>query len=575
MNFMNQLFEQLKSLFLGLTPGARVLSGVMIVAILVGAGLLVRDVQQSDLEFLYGGHVFKDSELNLAETALGNAGLTNYRREGMRLRVPKNERNLYIKALAEGKATPSQLGSATDRALAGSNMLESMFISKTRTLEARQQDIASVLERLPFVDKVYVTYDERREGFSSQAQSTAAVFVFPRGNRPLEEQQKRSIMQQVKSAFAGLRYEDISVMDGSTGMSMNGQTDPMNSEQQRYYQQKMQAEQRLKEKARNLLVDYGDVRIEANVELDTTLREETESVKYADKPITVQTTTSKKDSESTRPVTGGRVGTDPNALATTNRSASLPTSNEQNSKSKEQQESERKIVGQETTLSEKVGLVIKNASLSVSLPMSYYSSAHRREWLELNPGTTVPKMEAADLKSRKEGTQKKIQALLANLLPFSPGADIRPQIVVDDYLDVPVEEIPGPSIASTAMVWLGSNWQSLAMLVLAGIVLMSVRSFVAKGSQGNGDSAFDRGFDIPLDNAADLELAGLSPGELEASGAGSESGGLGESSGNDAKDARSRFKPTGGDMRTELASLIQENPDVAASLLRDWIGEAA
>jgi len=546
----------------------------MIVAILVGSGLLVRDVQQSDMEYLFGGHVYKESELDLAETAMGIAGLTNYKRDGMRIRVPKNERDLYIKALADGKATPSQLGSATDRALSGTNMLESMFISKTRILEARQQDLASALERLPFVDKVYVTYDEKREGFSSQSQSTAAVFVLPRGNRPLEEQQKRSIMHQVKAAFAGLKYEDISVMDGSSGLSMNGQTDPMNSEQQRYYQQKMQAEQRLKEKARNLLVDYGDVRIEANVELDTTLREETESVKYADKPVTIQTTTSKKDSESSRPVPGGRVGTDPNALASANRAQTLPT-NEQKDKNKEQQESERKIVGQETTLSEKVGLVVKNASLSVSLPMSYYRSAHLREWLELNPGTTVPKMEAADLKSRKEGTQKKIQALLANLLPFAPGADTRPQIVVDDYLDVPFEEIPGPSLASTAVGWLASNWQSLAMFLLAGVVLMSVRSFVAKGSKGSDDSAFDRGFDIPLDNAADNELASLSRSDLDAAGGGEGSDSGEESSGNDAKDARSRFKPTGGDMRTELASLIQENPDVAASLLRDWIGEAA
>ena len=170
-------------------------------------------------------------------------------------------------------------------------------------------------------------------------------------------------------------------MDGNSGLSMNGEPDPMNSEQQRYYHQKMQAEQRLKEKAKNLLADYGDVRVEANVELDSTLREETQSVKYADKPVTVQTSTTKKDSESSRPATGGRVGADPNAIATANQSRSLPTKEEQTTKSKEQQESERKIVGQETTLSEKVGLVIKNASLSVSLPMSYYATAHRREWL--------------------------------------------------------------------------------------------------------------------------------------------------------------------------------------------------
>ncbi len=190
----------------------------------------------------------------------------------------------------------------------------------------------------------------------------------------------------------------------------------MNAEQQRYYQQKLQAEQRLTEKARNLLLDYGDVRVEANVELDTTAREETELVKYADKPKTVETSTSKKDSESSRAATGGRVGTEPNAIA--NRSQSLANQPESSNKSKEQQESERKIVGQETTLSEKVGFRMKSASLSVSIPMSYYSLAHRREWLELNPDTPVPKMESADLKNRKEGTQKKIQALLAKSSTF-------------------------------------------------------------------------------------------------------------------------------------------------------------
>ncbi len=572
MNYLNQLFDQVKSLVLSLTPGSRIMAGVMLLAILVASGFLVRDVQKSDMEFLFGGHVYKESELQLAETAMSNAGLRNYERIGMRIRVPKNERDAYIKALALGGATPQQLGSATDKALSGGNMLESMFISKTRILKARQEDLSIALEQLPFVDKVYVTYDEKREGFASQTQSTASILVLPRNNRPLEEQQKRSIMHQVKAAFAGLKYENISVMDMSSGLSMNGESDPVNSEQQQYYQQKMQAEQRLKDKARNLLADYGDVRVEANVELDPTLREETELVKYADKPVTVETTMSKKDSESSRPVTGGRVGTEPNAIA--NRSQSLAAQNEQHSKSKEQQEKERKIVGQETTLSEKIGLAIKSASLSVSIPMSYYSIAHRREWLDLNPGAAVPALNIADLKSRKEGTQKKIQALLANLLPSAPGEDARPQIVVDDYLDLPIEAIPSPSLAAIAGLWLASNWQTLALFALVSIVLLSIRSFVSSGSRGSDDSPFNRGFDIPLDNAADIELASLSHTEVNAAG-GMNGDADGASGSSDAKDARARFSTTGVDMQTELASLIQENPDVAVSLLRDWIGEAA
>ena len=554
------------------------MGGLMLLAIVIGAGFLVRDVQQTSMEYVFSNHVYKESELQLAETAMSSAGLKNYEVVGMRIRVPKDKRDLYIKALAEGGATPQQLGSHTKKALSEGNMLESMYMSRTRVGEARQKDLANALESLPFVDKVYITYDEKREGFAAQSQSTASVHVLPRSNRPLEEQQKRSIMHQVKSAFAGLKYENISLMDLSSGLSMSGGTDPMNSEQQRYYQQKLQAEQRLKEKARNLLSDYGDVRVEANVEIDTTLREETESVKYADKPVTIQTSTTSKNSESSKPVAGGRPGTEPNAIS--NRPQSLATSTEQTNKNKEQQESERKIVGQETTLSEKIGLAVKSASLSVSIPLSYYNLAYRREWQESNPGKAITATEPqplgqTELKTYKEYVHKKIQALLANLLPEPPkGVDGLPRIIVDDYLDYKVEPIPGPTLTATAGSWFASNWQSLVMFGLIGVVLLSIRSFVAAGGEGNLDEPFARGFDIPLDSALEMELGTLTTAEAEAVGGENAESGVGSVE-DEAKRARARFSSTGGDMRSELASLIKENPDVAASLLRSWIGEAA
>ncbi|MDZ4851621.1 MAG: flagellar M-ring protein FliF C-terminal domain-containing protein [Pirellulaceae bacterium] len=578
MNYFTQLFEQARNLVLSLTPASRMIAAIMLLAIVVGAGFLVRDVQQTNMELLFGGHVYKESELQLAETAMSNAGLKKYERIGMRIQVPKSERDLYIKALADGGATPQQFGGATGKALSGGNILESMYMSKTRILDARQKDVANVLERLPFVDKVYVTYDEKREGFSNQSQSTASVFVLPRNARPLEEQQKRSIINQVRATFAGLRHENISVMDMSSGLSMIGKNDPISVEQERYFQQKLLAEQQLKDKALNLMVDYGDVRIEANVELDTTLREETESVKYGEKPVTLQTTTSKKDSESSRPVTGGRPGAEPNAIA--NRSQSLATQNEQSSKSKEQLETENKIVGQETTLSEKVGLAVKSASLSVSIPLSYYSVAFRREWQELNPGknaSEAPTMGAPEMKSIKEGIHLRIKTQLANLLPATAaGVDLLPRIIVDDYLDVPPETIPGPSIAATATGWLASNWQSLVMFIMVGVALMSLRSFVASGSGAKGDEEFERGFNLPLDDTVDSDLADVGLSDVAIGGVSGSGGSTSQAdAGDNAKEARAKFSTTGTDLREELASLVKENPDVAASLLRTWIGEAA
>ncbi len=571
MNYLTQLFEQARSLVMSMTPGSRIMAGLMLAAILVSSAFLVQGVGQSDMEYLYGGHAFKESELQLAETAMSNAGLREYERVGMRIRVPRAERDVYIKALATGGATPQQLGSATGKAMSSGNVLESMLMTKTRILDARKQDLANALERLPFVDKAFITYDERREGFSSQTQSTAGIIVIPRNQQALDEQQKRSIMRQVQAAFAGLKYENISVMDGSNGATMQGDTDPMTTEQQRYYQQKILVEHRLRDKARNLLADYGDVKVEATVELDPTLRQETESLKYDEKPITVQTTLSKKDTESIKQENGGRPGTDPNATGSVNQPQKLANGGGQSNKSKEQQETERKIVGRETTLSEKIGLMERSAAFSVAIPFSYYNIAWRRQWQELNPGkpaADAPAMEPTDFKTFKEDIAKKIQSSLASLLPEPPaGIDARPRVTVSDYIDMPVVEPEPASIASTGLIWLAGNWQSLGMFLLAGIALMALRTFVANSNNTRNDDAFDRGFDLKLDEEIDAELATIQAatgetvigeGEVDANG--------------EQSNTRSRFPATDTEIRTELSSLIKDKPDMAATLLRSWIG---
>jgi flagellar M-ring protein FliF len=576
MNYLNQLFEQARSLVMSMTPGARILAGLMLVAIALSTTFLVKDIQQAEMELLFNGHVFKESELQLAETAMSNAGLKKYELDGMRIRVPRSDRDQYIKALASGAATPQQMGSATGKALSSANMLEPMLMTKARILEARQQDLAAALERLPFVDKVFVTYDERREGFAGNSQSTASILVLPRNQMPLNDQQKRSIMHQVKAAFAGLEYKNISVMDLNSGSSMSGDSDPLSTEEQRFYQQKHVLEQRLVDKARNLLSDYGEVKVEANVELDPTLRAETEVLTYQGNPVSIQTSLSKKDSESSRPVAGGRPGTEPNAIA--NRSDSLATRNEQSSKSKEQQESERKLVGQETTLSEKVGFIIRTASLSVAIPYSYYNLAWRREWQELNPGkalTEAPAMTQADLTSLKDTIQNKIQTSLASLLPEPPpGVNAKPRVTVTDYLDMPVEELPSPSLAKTGLLWLADNWQALGMFLIAGIAILAMRSFVNAGGKSSNDEAFERGFDLPLDDTIDSELAAAQAASaslgLEAGETAADASTRGELS-----SKRARFTNTGQEIRSELSSLIKENPDMAATLLRSWIGGEA
>jgi len=580
MNFINELVAQARGLFLSMTPGTRVMSIIMVIAIAVSSAFLVRDSQQTEMELLFDGHVFKDSDLRQAEMALSNAKLRLYKLDGNRMRIPTAQKDVYLKALSEGDAVPRDLGSSLNKALNSGNFLEPLTTTNARLRAARQSDLSDAIGRLPFVEYASVTYDERRKGFETGTVSTAAVFVSPKPGFTLSDQHKRNIGKQVQAAFAGLKYEDISVMDLSNADSMSGKTDPMSGEQQQYYQQKLQVEQDIRRKANNLLADYGDVRLEVNVELDPTLREETEKLAYADKPVTVQSTTSKKDSDSTKSGNGGRPGTEPNALA--NKSASLSGGNgDQNSRTKEQQESERKIVGKEMTLTAKVGLMVKNATLSVSLPTSYYTTAFRRQWQDLNPGKTIPQdlpMTTTEYTQLKSDIKDRVQSSLSAILP-APVAGSNPllRVTVTDYLDIPAEPFIEPSLVQTSIGWLATQWQSVAMLGLAAVALLSIRSF-AKVGGSTDDSEFDKGFGIPLDEATDLDLAALM--ESNQGGPGSESfsedssGGVSGSGPGESKRFGAK-KPSGGDIRTQLSEMVRDNPDAAATLLKSWIGETS
>ncbi|MFN9604191.1 MAG: hypothetical protein ACK6A7_12205, partial [Planctomycetota bacterium] len=132
------------------------------------------------------------------------------------------------------------------------------------------------------------------------------------------------------------------MIDTRTGEIEVGNDDPESMAHDHYLKTKAFHEQQLKRKATELLTAYGDVHIAVNVELDNTLAEETEELKYNDKPTTGQSSTPQNDTESQRVNPGGRPGTEPNALA--NRGATLAAA-DQSSKTKEQTESERRITG--------------------------------------------------------------------------------------------------------------------------------------------------------------------------------------------------------------------------------------
>jgi flagellar M-ring protein FliF len=564
MNQLNQLFRQIQAVVAGMNAQSRLMAGLMLGAILVGAGFLVQGFSAAKvpMEYVFGGQSFSNEELDQMEMALSTAGLRDYERVGNRIQFPSATKDSYLKALSDAKAMPERLGSAMDKALNSGNILESMSVTQMRHRNAKIKDMQTALRNFPFIREALITYDERTEGFSSSKKKSASVAIMPRGNSELTSSQKRSIITYIQKSFPDLPSSNIALIDMRTGEAEVGNDDPEAMAHDQYLKTKSFHEQQLKRKAIELLSAYGDVQVAVNVELDNTLAEETEELKYNDKPTTVQSSTTKKDSESQRANQGGRPGTEPNALA--NRGTSLANA-DQSSKTKEQTETERRITGNTLVSSKRVGLKVDYAMISVSIPFSYYQKAYVHSWQIRNPdqkAADVPPPKDSDLALIKTDTEKNVKLKLNGILDkLAAGEETVPRVTVTEHLDLPETLPPDPSMSQQAVAFLTESWQTLALLGLAGAALLSLRSF-AKTTPSGSDAPFERGFEIPLDDTIDLELSSLADDEPATA---SES---------DEEKSTLQFRTTGTQLKDDLTSLVRTNPDAAATLLRNWISDS-
>jgi flagellar M-ring protein FliF len=563
MGTLEKITVQIRELFASMTPSARIMAGLMAGVIVVSLGWIVSFQQTSQMEFLFGGEVFRDDELKVAEKALGAAGLRNYVREGSRIKVPLEQRDVYLKALAEGGAVPKDWGADIERALNSSNPFEGQSLIDKRFENARQSELARIFMRIPGVEWAAVSHNEKRQGFGRNSQQGASIYLKGPGNHAVDLETMRQICETTTTYFAGLRPENVTVLDLGSGNSYRGNSDPNAADQQPYLQAQRQWEAKYAAQVRHLLSSYGDIKVAVTVELDPTLRRESEKIKYDPVGTATESTMSKRDSKSSKPLDGGRPGAEPNA-AFANKSASVTPPANQTSESKETQEDQRTLVGHEATLTKEAPLTPRRVSVSVGVSETYFAKLWRERFLLTNPdkqAKDLPAMTAADLTKLKGEVDKNIRDAVSAILPATRQGDDRfPLVTVVYNPELSLPELPQPAMAETLMAWLGKNWTTVGLFTLVGLSLMMMFSWVKAQSTTEREKQFSQGFglEVPATMGDTLEL-----GET----AKSESG--------EPQESTSAFQITGGEIKDELSNLIKQNPDAAVNLLRTWIGEAA
>ncbi len=137
---------------------------------------------------------------------------------------------------------PEEWGRKIDRALTSSNPFEPTDLIEKRYQAARERELAGIIRRIPPIDFASVEYDENRQGFARNVDRTASVQVSARG-RKIDAAVLRHIAQMTASYFAGLKLENITVMDLG-GMNMyRGNSNPNAPDQQPLLQAQIEWQQ--------------------------------------------------------------------------------------------------------------------------------------------------------------------------------------------------------------------------------------------------------------------------------------------------------------------------------------------
>ncbi|MHC4400124.1 MAG: hypothetical protein ACYTG0_10635 [Planctomycetota bacterium] len=549
MDFLNKTYAQLKDLFLSMTPGARITSALLLAVVVVSLGYLMTHQIGGPDAYLFNGEPLPGSELNLMEAALGQEGL-EYETDRNRLLVPRGRQNEYMAALAKHKALPKDFHKILESALDKGSAYESRTVRQQRIMSAKQEMIAYMIDGSPEIDKAQVMYTVEEKTFPRRKVYSASVTVQPAGGGGLKAAMASSIREFVASAISPeMEAKDVRIMDMNTSLTTFADSDGYSGpDGNLLLKDKRRFQQEYESQVLNVLGWIPTKAITVDVELDPLAKHEETALQHDPKTVQVfgheiTNTETREPSTPAGSFTSSSMGNMPRRLVATR----SPGNNEQVEST---ERTEQALVSSTQTKKAYSGHTPKRVKVAVTVPTSYF----KKVWRARNPtepGQEPKEPEEAELEPIRTAETAKIKETVAGVLPEPEGVTDKTELVtVAEFQDILPDPIPSPGMGEKALTWLGHYWGTLGLIGLALFSLVMLRSMVQASPTASAESG----------PSTTLVAAG---GEDES-----------ESEGHDDTRTLQRFGTSGASLKEELSDLVGEDPDAAASVLRNWIGSA-
>jgi flagellar M-ring protein FliF len=557
MDFINKTIAQITDLFRSMTPGARIMAGLLLAVLVVSMGYLFNHQSSSPDGYLMGGEPVSLSQLSAIHEAFGKAHLGGYEIDAdHRIRVPKAQEAVYMAALADAGAIPAGFGDSMMKAIKDAGPFTSRNQQLALAKVALERQLAEIVSAMHGVETASVLYNiDSEPGLStSRAVKSATVNVKMRGSQPLEDNQVLMIRQLVAGAI-GCKPTDVSVGDLTTGRThaggSGGSDGGVNND---YASAKQQYEKMWDATIRNAVNFIPGATVSVNVELNPEIMLEQRDDKFdKPQPFDQEEDTSTTTNQSALP--GGPPGLATQRGVQPNSPVNLATSGGTKSQSETSKTRTKSAVNQSQLVTKKAPLTPSRVTVSIGVPRSYYESI----WRLKNPtpaGTDPKPIGPQDIDALEAVEQPKIEQLVATLLPPVQAEKVQQttkQVTVMTFQQLPGQAIEQPTNADKAVAWFGQYWSTLGTIGLGMVSLLMLRSMVRV---------------VPAAEAPRAEAA-----QIAAAPIGDEE----ETAAVEQQEAAARLKrraKSGPSLRDELVEIVREDPDAAANILRNWIGSA-
>jgi flagellar biosynthesis/type III secretory pathway M-ring protein FliF/YscJ len=568
MDFIRKYLVQIKAQLAGLTISQKLLVGLLAVIMFGTIVWAVVSSAKPQMVPLVAQSMTPD-QIHQAEIAL--TGKYPFQINGDKVMVPLEQRYQILGDLGGQGLLPVNLNNDLDEEMAKISLFTSDAQSERQMNVARQRVLTRYLLSFPYVQdgSVIISLGQQQALGRAPLPSTATVNLKTRGKAVLTASQVQAVAETVCGAVSGMKREDVHVIVNGQPYRAPSSDTPMPTD---LVEAKKHMEDYFANKLEYQFSSYGDVKISVNVVPDLSSR--TETATRVDPKNVVSRAVSEKTQESNSNDGSAAPGGEPGVKPNTGLSVAESTgSSRGNASTNTLTQTESKVVIGTTTTTSIIpaGVETKDLTASISLPRSYFVSVYRNK---LKDPKAEPKDQAEEDKFQTDivGPElKRAVAIAKNVI----GAKTDDQIKVDWYDDTIMARMPELAAASTtfatgtlplisqyakqgvlALIALGALGMMLRMVrraVPAGTDDIDTGVFFSAGSGGGKKHKKKSGGVEQLDTAEDV-FGEANQGEAVLTGI-------------ELDDATLASRK----MVDEVSTMIRDNPENAAALVKRWM----